>query len=192
MFNSSVAQLIAAAGHHPLIEALAIIFGTFILEDAATVLAAAQVQRHGMPLALALVALYIGIVLGDLGLYGLGRLAALVPWAHRLIPPSATRGSQAWLTGRLSRVVFISRFLPGARLPVYTACGFLGASLWRFAATAVVATLLWTTLLFSLSLSVGDVLAGVLGAWRWAGMGVFAVVIVAIGRAAARLQTADR
>ncbi len=197
VFFSSGAHLLAAAEQNPLAEAAAIIIGTFILEDAATVLAAAQVQQHGVALSVALASLYVGIVLGDLGLYGLGKLAASIPPGliispHRLIPPSATRRGQDWLADRVMRVVFVSRFLPGARLPAYTACGFLGASFWRFAATAVMATLIWTTLLFTLSLTVGEMLSAALGTWRWAGMGVFALVVVLIGRAAARLQPADQ
>jgi hypothetical protein len=54
------------------------------------------------------------------------------------------------------------------------------------------ATLIWTTLLFTLSLTVGAMLSAALGTWRWAGMGVFALVVVLIGRAAARLQPADQ
>ena len=188
MFSHRVAELLQAEAHHPLLEALAIIAGTFVLEDAATILAAAQVQEGMIPTPLALGALYIGIVLGDLGLYGLGRLAAAVPWARRLVPPEARRRSQAWLGRRVGRVVFVSRFLPGARLPTYTACGFLGASFGRFAAAAVGATLIWTPLLFSLALRMNHLLADGLGAWRWAGFAVLALIVVVAGRAAASLQ----
>jgi membrane protein DedA with SNARE-associated domain len=78
--------LVAAAGSKPL-QAATIIIGTFILEDAATVLAAMQVATGGVTLFVALGALYAGIVLGDLGLYGLGRLSATQSWAKRLVPP---------------------------------------------------------------------------------------------------------
>jgi membrane protein DedA with SNARE-associated domain len=193
MFDQTLASFISATGRHPVLESLAIIGGTFVLEDAATILAAAQVQSNTVPAAVALTSLYVGIVLGDLGLYGLGRLAAMVPWACRLIPPAATRRGHDWLAERLVRVVFISRFLPGARLPTYTACGFLGADFWRFAATAVVATLIWTTLLFSLSLRIGTFLGDNVGQWRWLGMAGFAVVVVLLGRAAAHSrQAAER
>jgi membrane protein DedA with SNARE-associated domain len=188
MFSQRVADLLHAAVQNPVLESLAIIAGTFVLEDAATVLAAAQVHEGTVSPALALGSLYVGIVLGDLGLYGLGYLAALVPWARRLIPPDAMRRSQTWLGKRLIRVVFVSRFLPGARLPTYTACGFLRADFLRFAATAVVATLIWTTLLFSLSVRMGEVLTDTLGAWRWVGFVGFAIFVVLAGRAAASLQ----
>jgi membrane protein DedA with SNARE-associated domain len=89
-------------------------------------------------------------------------------------------------------VVFVSRFLPGMRLPTYTACGFLGADFRRFALAAIVATLAWTTLLFSVSLRIGQVLVDHFGVWRWAGAIGCAVAVVLIGRAAASLQGTRR
>ena len=74
-------------GHAPWLQAMLILLGTFVLEDAATVLAAMDVQMGRVALGVALGALYAGIVLGDLGLYGLGRLAAMVPWARRWATP---------------------------------------------------------------------------------------------------------
>ena len=169
MFDISVAHLLEVAGRHPVVQAGAIVIGTFILEDAATVLAAMQVQSNAITLGLALCSLYLGIVLGDLGLYGLGRLAAMFPWAYRWLPESRLEEGRHWLESRVFKVVFISRFLPGMRLPTYTTCGFLGADFTRFALAAIVATLIWTSLLFGVSLHVGKVLAEHLGAWRWVG-----------------------
>jgi membrane protein DedA with SNARE-associated domain len=188
MTSTFVAALLQLAGQGPLLQAVLIVAGTFVLEDAATVLAAMQAESGGVSAPLALGALYVGIVLGDLGLYLLGRLATRLRWAHRLVPPPRRRQSQAWLGRRVGRVVFVSRFLPGARLPTYTACGFLGASFGRFAAAAVGATLIWTTLLFSLALRMNHLLADGLGAWRWAGFAVLALIVVVAWRAAASLQ----
>ena len=87
MLVSSITSLLAMAGHSALFQAGAIILATFILEDAATVAAAMQVQDGDLSVWVALVSLYAGIVLGDLGLYGLGRLSACVPWVARQLPP---------------------------------------------------------------------------------------------------------
>jgi membrane protein DedA with SNARE-associated domain len=168
------------------------ILGTFVLEDAATVLAAMQAQSGSVPVLLALASLYVGIILGDLGLYGLGALSAKVSWIERLLPAQRRRQGTEWLQGRVFQVVFISRFIPGARLPTYLACGFLNAGILSFALAAVVATLVWTSLLFGISLRVGALLLEHLGAWRCAGAVGFAAVVVLIGRGAARLQEARR
>jgi membrane protein DedA with SNARE-associated domain len=184
--------LFGLAGHDPLLQAAIIILATFVLEDAATVLAAMQVQSGAISLPLALASLYAGIVLGDLGLYGLGALSGRMPALARWIPPARKQEGRDWLGDRVFQVVFVSRFIPGARLPTYTACGFLHASLRRFAMAAIVATLIWTSLLFGVSLKVGALLIQYLGAWRWAGAIGFAVVLILIGRAAARLAEARR
>jgi len=192
MTGLTVAQLLRFAGQHKLMQAMAIIIGTLILEDAATVLAAMQADSGLVPIWLALIALYIGIVVGDLGLYGLGYLAARLRWARRWVPPERLRRGQDWLRGRVFRVVLVSRFLPGMRLPTYTACGFLGANIRQFTMAAIIATLAWTTLLFGVSLRIGQFLVDHFGAWRWAGAIGFALAVVLIGRAAAALQGASR
>lgn len=188
MISLSVSTLLKAAGAHPLYQAMAIIIGTFILEDAATVLAAMQVEAQSVGLIVALAALYAGIVLGDLALYGLGKLAASRPWINRLVSAERHARGQRWLSKRVFRVVFVSRFLPGARLPTYTACGFLGASFLRFALAAVIATSIWTSLLFLLSMRIGHLLMEHFGAWRWAGAIGFAMVVLMIGRVVAHFQ----
>ncbi len=187
-----MASLFALAGVSPVLQAVLVILATFVLEDAATVLAAMHAQSGAVSIPLALGALYAGIVLGDLGLYGLGRLSATVPAVARWVPPQRMRQGREWLDGRVFQVVFISRFIPGARLPTYTACGFLRAGAGRFALAAVVATLIWTSLLFGVSLKVGAVLMQYLGAWRWAGAVGFALVVILLGRTAARVQAARR
>ncbi len=171
-------------------QGAAVIGATFVLEDAATVGAAMAVQDGRLALPVALIALYLGIVLGDLGLYGLRRLAAAVPWAQRLIPqPRQDRGRE-WLEHHVFKTVFVARFMPGVRLPTYTACGFLRASLLRFALAAILATLIWTTLLFGISLGVGAVIMAHLSAWRWAGAAGFVLAIVLAGRLVRRVEFA--
>ena len=194
--NLSVAAMLQASAHHPLLAGGAIVVGTFILEDAATVLAAMQVQTGGIAWGVAIISLYLGIVLGDMGLYGLGALASgssgVQRLAARIVPSPRQAHGKRWLSERVFRVVFISRFLPGARLPTYTACGWLRVSFRRFVLAAIVATSIWTTLLFALSLHVGRLLTEYLGAWRWVGAIGFAVVVVLAGRLVARSQEPDR
>jgi membrane protein DedA with SNARE-associated domain len=193
MLASSIASLLALAGHSALFQAGAIILGTFILEDAATVVAAMQVADGALSPWLALVSLYAGIVLGDLGLYGLGRLSAHIPWVARQLPPHRQETIRAWISGRVFKVVLVSRFLPGMRLPTYTTCGFVAADLRQFTAAAILATACWTSLLFTVSMRVGQVLMDHLGVWRWAGAAGFIAFVIVAGRAAAAgLQGARR
>ncbi len=191
MLTSSIASLLIMAGRQPLLQAGAIMCGTFILEDAATVIAAMQAGDHKLSVTLALLSLFAGIVLGDLGLYGLGWLSARLPWLSRFLPPRRQAAIRGWLSGRVFKVVFASRFLPGLRLPTYTTCGFVGADLKQFTLAAIVATICWTSLLFAASLVMGQFLMNHFGAWRWAGAAGFVVFIIVAGRlAATRLQGA--
>jgi membrane protein DedA with SNARE-associated domain len=182
MLGTSIASLLTWASQHPLLQAIAIVIGTFILEDAATVLAAMQANEGQLSAALALGSLYVGIALGDLGLYGLGRLAAWLPGIGRILPPRRQEVIRAWLDGRVFRVVLVSRFLPGLRLPTYTTCGFVGADLRQFALAVVIATVCWTSLLFGVSLRIGQLLMEHFGTWRWACTAGLVLFIIAAGR----------
>lgn len=191
MLTSTIASLLVLAGRQPLLQAGAIVFGTFILEDAATVIAAMQAGDHRLSVTLALLSLFVGIVLGDLGLYGAGWLSRRIRWVSRLLPPHRQEVLHGWLAGRVFKVVFVSRFLPGLRLPTYTTCGFVRADLKQFTLAAVVATTCWTSLLFAASLVMGKFLMAHFGAWRWAGAAGFVVFVIIAGRlASARLQSA--
>jgi hypothetical protein len=53
---------------------------------------------------------------------------------------------------------------------------------------AVGATLIWTSMLFTISLRVGKLLMEHLGAWRWAGAAGFVIFVILAGRIAMRMQ----
>ena len=57
----------------------------------------------------------------------------------------------------------------------------------RFALAAIGATLLWTSGLFYISLRLGTLMMHYLGVWRWAGLAVFLMVLVMVGRLATRI-----
>jgi membrane protein DedA with SNARE-associated domain len=183
----SFANLLADAGASWPLQAAIIIGGTFILEDAATLLAAMQVASGALSLELALGALYAGIVLGDVGLYGLGWLSGTHGWARRMVPAQRRDLGQEWVRQRVFPIVVVSRFVPGLRLPTYTTLGFLHAPLGQFTLAAIAATLVWTSMLFYISLRLGVLMMHYLGIWRWAGLAVFLIVIIGVGRFAARM-----
>jgi len=185
--GAALTALLNDAPGHPVLQSLIVIIGTFILEDAATVLTALRVDQGGLPATFALAALYIGIALGDLGLYAFGRLAARTAWAGRFMPKRRALPAKEWLQQRLGLAVLSSRFLPGLRLPTYTACGYLGVPFWRFAGLVVIGTPIWTSALFTVSMVCGDVMLRYLGAWRWVGAVILVLVISLIGRAIARI-----
>lgn len=163
-----VGSFLLALGTSPWTIALAIIAATFVLEDVATI-AAALLAADGMiaPFA-ALAALVTGIFAGDLGLYGLGAAARTREWARRIIGERRMAKGRGWLKRRYIPALIGARFMPGFRLPTYTASGFLGLPFWPFAGVAAGAGLLWTSLVFSLVFFFGLMIVENLGAWRWA------------------------
>ena len=162
MTISQLAELlVTVVGVKPL-QAVTIVGSTFVLEDAATLFAAMQVASGALSLPLALGSLYAGIVLGDLGLYGLGWLSAKHAWAMRLVPRRRRDLGHQWVRRRIFPLVVVSRFVPGLRLPTYTTLGFLRAPLGKFALSAIFATLLWTTGLFFISFKLGLVMIAIL------------------------------
>jgi membrane protein DedA with SNARE-associated domain len=193
MDGAPVLTLLSDAAANPWLQFGAVVVGTFILEDATTVFAAMAVSDHRLSGAITLAALYFGVAIGDMGLFGLGQLAAAHPWARRYVILDKVQAVRRWLDGRLVSAVISTRFLPGARLPTYTACGFLGVSFRRFAIAVVVGTMLWTTLLFAVSLSLGGLIMTQLGAWRWPGGILAGLAILGIGHwISTRRSAADK
>jgi membrane protein DedA with SNARE-associated domain len=174
----------------PVLQVGAIILGTFILEDATTAIVAFAVGDGLLSMAVGLAGLYLGVSLGDFGLYWLGHLAGRHVWVQRLVRIGRPGIAGAWLKDHAAAVVFSSRFLPGLRLPTYTAFGFFGVPFRRFAVPVVLATLLWTTLLFGLCLAFGGLVLSHLGQWRWFGAGLAVIVLIVLGRRAAHLADA--
>jgi membrane protein DedA with SNARE-associated domain len=92
-----------------------------------------------------------------------------------------------WVSHRVIPLVLVSRFVPGLRLPTYTTLGFLRAPILQFAAAAIGATLVWTSGLFYISLRLGVLMMRYLGVWRWAGLAVFCLLLIVVGRVATQL-----
>ncbi len=169
----------------PAVQIAAIIAGTFLLEDLTTALVALAVSEGLLTTEIALAGLYAGVALGDFGLYGLGRLATRYGRLRRFVHVRQRTAASDWLKQHTLLAVFWSRFVPGLRLPTYTAFGFLRIPFQRFAPPVVAATLLWTSILFVAALLFGQLVLTRLGEWRWVGAGV-AVIAVAILLHAAR------
>lgn len=174
-------------GDNQAVLMLAILLGTFILEDAATVAAALLAVEGLVPHAGALAAIYAGIMIGDVGLYGLGALAARWDRARQWVTEHRMLRGREFLEGSLFVTLFGARCTPGMRLPTYTASGFLGVSFSRFALYAAIVAAAWATALYTVVALLGETVLAELGPWRWAAAaGVIAVAIL-IPRIAERL-----
>lgn len=126
-------------------------FATFVSEDAACVLAGTAVANGRMGFAASLAACFAGILVGDLLLFGVGRVAGGRVFDNRVVrkfvsPRSLQRASR-WLENNAGSAVFFSRFVTGFRLPTYLTAGALRTDFARFAFWFVLASAIWTPIL---------------------------------------------
>lgn len=160
-----------------LLLSLAIIVGTFILEDPTTVIVGVLAADGVISVPLALLSLYTGVILGDIGFYWLGWLASTHPRLGRYVDHDLIAPIRTWLESRYVLTVFSARFIPGSRLPTYAASGFLRSPFSTFVLTAVVATSIWTTILFSISYGYGSVTGQWFVGQRWSLAVIFVLIL---------------
>lgn len=168
-----------ALGSNPWAIALAIMLGTFVLEDVTTIAAALLAATGQVTPLIALSALFVGIFAGDLGLYGLGAAARTRKWLRELIGERRMVKGRTWLKRRYVTALIGARFMPGFRFPTYAASGFLNLPFWPFASVAFGAGVIWTTLIFSLVFFFGVMILENLGVWRWALAAALVALILA-------------
>lgn len=160
-----------------LLTALAIVAATAILEDPTTVLVGVLAASGFVPIPVALISLYIGIILGDTTLFGLGSLARSHPRFGKYVDHELIIPLRTWLETRFFLTVFSIRFIPGLRIPTYAASGYFRNSLTTFMLASASATIVWTTILFTASFWFGSLTHEWFGWARW---GIAGAVLLAL------------
>ena len=156
---------------------------TLVSEDLTCIAAGLLVASGRIEFVPATAACFFGILIGDVLLYAAGRAfgrPALerAPLRWMVSKASVERGAR-WFEQRGVRVVFLSRFLPGLRLPTYVAAGLVRASFPRFLIAFAVACALWTPILVGLSAWMGGSLEGI--ADRLGGAAPYAFIALLLG-----------
>lgn len=165
--GATIDAWVTALGQDPWLIGIMLVIATFILEDAATVTGALLAADGVISPWGALAALYAGIVLGDFGLYGLGWAGARVGFVRRFLERKKVAKAGDWMGKRLVWTVIAARFVPGMRLPTYTACGLFGLSFARFAIAVVGIVGVWTAAAFWAVYVFGEVVIDQAGPWKW-------------------------
>jgi membrane protein DedA with SNARE-associated domain len=144
----------------PLLASIAIIFLSFVSEDAATISSALSIFGGPISWPLGFAACFAGIWLGDLGLYSLARCLGKPilqsRWVARYADPAAIERCQKKFNERGSLALLASRFVPGTRLPTYLAAGLLSMPVARFAIVTAMAALLWIGGIFAIAKLLGS------------------------------------
>jgi membrane protein DedA with SNARE-associated domain len=142
-----------------LLLAATLILATLVSEDAACLAAGALIARGDVSAPLGIGACTFGIFAGDMGLWALGRAGGRIlasKWFHRRIPVQRLDEARLWLERHSGRAILLSRFTPGARLPMYVVAGLLRISPLRFAAWTLCASLLWTPIVILAAAQAAD------------------------------------
>ncbi|MEM7480954.1 MAG: alpha/beta fold hydrolase [Acidobacteriota bacterium] len=154
-----------------LVIMLLLALATLVSEDLTTLGAGLLVADGRLGFLPAALACFTGIYIGDLLLFAagrfLGRPALALPPLRWWISERDVERSSAWFERRGAAVIFLSRFLPGARLPTYFAAGALRTRFWFFAGYFFLAVAIWTPLLIALSATVGQAALERIGRGIW-------------------------
>ena len=153
--------------HRPYLLGLIIILSTYLLEDAAIITAALLSADGLISPFLAFYALTIGIFTGDLGLYAMGSFLEKRPSLKSWIGERKINIARDWLHRRKFLTLLAVRPIPGLRLPVYTACGFLKLPFHYFSFIILFASIIWTGLVFSSIFYLGNSFWSALSSWKW-------------------------
>ena len=165
--DARLSELLTELSTNPVMQGTVAALCTFILEDPTTVACALLVADGQMTFLTALIGLSIGIAVGDWGLYAFGRFVGPKTVAWGLVTQRRLDRAGAWFERNLVAAIFISRFIPGLRLPTNVGAGMMQASLARYLPVALVASLIWTAVTLAFISKLGELLLPYVGPLKW-------------------------
>jgi pimeloyl-ACP methyl ester carboxylesterase/membrane protein DedA with SNARE-associated domain len=160
---------------------LAIVVGTLILEDMTLIAVGLLISDGQIDPFVGLFGCFIGIVVGDMFLWGMGRLLGRRLLRFRVVSRFVTEKALVrWgdmLDNHMGKAIFLCRCIPGTRMPTYIAAGMLGRKTAQFVFWELMAVCVWAPALLLLSGLVGP---KVLGLFREVFHGPVAIVIALV------------
>ena len=143
---------------------LLIALATFVSEDLTVIATGVLIASGELDFGVGLAGCFVGIAVGDFGLWALGRFLGrrILSWPiiNRAV---SQKGIEKWgrvLDSHMGKAIMLSRVLPGTRLPTYVAAGILGKQKGRFLMWMLFAVGVWTPFLLALSMFIGKPLLG--------------------------------
>ncbi|MTI86694.1 MAG: hypothetical protein FH748_01860 [Balneolaceae bacterium] len=139
---------------------LLIIVSTFVSEDLSCIGAGLMAARGLIGFVPAVTACLIGIFIGDILVYLLGKWLgaavlkkAPVKW---FISERDIERTNHWFEAKGPVIIIISRFIPGSRFPTYLSAGIIDASFLMFILYFGIASIMWTPILVGASVLAGQ------------------------------------
>jgi membrane protein DedA with SNARE-associated domain len=165
--NLVVAAHLAAGDVSLATKLMSLLVLPFAHEDLAIILGGYIIVNNMMPPGLVAIALYGGIVISDLALYGVGFGARRLPWLHRFTIDGRVRRFSETLKRNVFGLVALCRLVPGIVFVAFIACGWMRVSFWRFAIASVVVSALYLPLMLYLVITFGESMDDNMGLWTW-------------------------
>ena len=167
----------------PIWQGAGFFLATFVLEDAAAVGAGLLLAAGSISWPVAFASCFLGIWLGDAGLYAIARCGGRQWFENSSLKKFAARVERCeqWFARRGAIMLVFSRCVPGARLPTYIAAGFLRLPLRRFLPVTGAAALVWTLVVLWLAQTLGVGLLHWLGAFHQAGLVLLGAGVALLG-----------
>lgn len=160
--RSEIVAMLEKAESLPLWQRIAgIALSTLISEDLASIAAGMLASENVLTLGWAVAASFLGIYIGDILLYFLGRIGGIallrrIPFRW-MIREDQILQAETLFREHGAKLIFSSRLLPGSRLPIYAAAGVLGYPLWKFSLFMALAGGLSAIVLVFISYRLGEV-----------------------------------
>lgn len=148
-------------------KCIGLFFETFLQEDLAIVTGGLLVVKEELPLFYVAISLFTGILTGDVIIYAMGRAARGIPWIRNRLVNRRVENARRNLEKNLVSSIALVRVLPGLLFPTYIACGFTGVSFKQFFITTLAASAIYSTILLTLVIKLGEFVIPTIGYWGW-------------------------
>lgn len=154
--SEQIFSVLVIVADNPLLLAVILFGATFVAEDIATIAAGVLVGQLGASSIAALSGVILGTAFGDIALFMVGRWGAHSRLGKRLRMRTDVCRAEGWVRDHTLWLVFAARFLPGTRLPIFTASGYVRAPASAVVAIIALTTPVWTAALFETARRAGS------------------------------------
>jgi membrane protein DedA with SNARE-associated domain len=159
-----------------ILNVLALFLAASLHEDVAIVMAGLLVLEQKMSLVLALTLVYVGSVLNNCVIYGLGMYARKLPGLRRWLIDDRVERVRQRMKQNLVSTMIVCRVIPGSLSPILLGCGWLGVPFARFALSVAFTAAVYVGVVAALVFTLGQGVAQQLGKQPW----LIAVIVAAL------------
>lgn len=157
---------------------------TLVSEDLGCIGGGLLVAGGVIPLWIAFLVIYLGIVAADVGIYWMGRklgrtVLNKAPFRWIINRRDVDWSAEMFHTNGF-KIIFASRFLPGTRFPTYFTAGLLKTNFKLFLIYFLIAITIWTPLLLGISVIAGQQMLGYLQIYQDYALYIFITLVLGL------------